>query len=174
MLEQFVLIASGGDRLGVVEQFTSLILEHEGNIEASRMARLGGDFAMLMLVTAPAERVAALREKLEGLDTYSVHTRPAELRGGTASARVKPYGITVAGADHLGIIYQIARYLTERGVNIETMNTEVEAAPMSGAPLFTMSAVVIAPAGLDADELRQALARLGDQLGVDTAVLANR
>lgn len=173
MNEHFVLMASGKDRTGVVERFTSVILEHEGNVEASRMARLGGEFAMLMLVTAPAERAESLREQLDRLD-FTVHVRSAEMREVTAEARSTAYGITVMGADHLGIIHQIARALTARGVNIETMNTDVMAAPMSGAPLFTMSAVIVAPPGVGADELRRELARLGDELGVDTAVLAHR
>jgi glycine cleavage system transcriptional repressor len=173
MNEHFVLMASGKDRMGVVERFTSVILEHEGNVEASRMARLGGEFAMLMLVSAPAERAENLREQLGHLE-FAVHIRAAEMREINAEARSTVYGITIMGADHLGIIHQIARALTAKGVNIETMNTEVMAAPMSGAPLFTMSAVVSAPTGVSADELRLDLARLGDELGVDTAVLAHR
>ena len=173
MREHFVMTASGTDRLGVVERFASAILEHEGNIEASRMARLGGEFAMLLLVSVPTENVAPLRERLESFD-FAVQTRPAELKEVTADSRATPYGITVTGADHIGIIYELARHLAERGVNIETMNTEVMAAPMSGAPLFTMSAVVVAPPGLGADDLRQTLKRLGELLGVDAAVLANR
>ncbi len=169
MRGHFVLIASGHDRVGVVEEMTSVICEHQGNVEASRMARLGGEFAILMMVSAPAEHLDALRQRLEGLE-HTVHTRPAEVAEVGAESHLQPCGITAMGADHLGILHQLARFLAARGVNIETLNTEVVAAPMSGAPLFTMTAVVAVPPALSVDGLRQALDRLGDELGVDVAV----
>jgi glycine cleavage system regulatory protein len=49
------------------------------------------------------------------------------------------------------------------------MDTEVLNAPMSGTPLFTMTAVVFAPPNLSAD-WREALAEVGDDLNVDTEV----
>ena len=61
MRRQLVLTASGRDRVGIVEEITALILRFEGNIESSRMVRLGGDFAMLMFVSAPEERIEGLR-----------------------------------------------------------------------------------------------------------------
>jgi glycine cleavage system regulatory protein len=48
------------------------------------------------------------------------------------------------------------------------MNTEVVAAPMSGTPLFTMSAIVRVPPRLSVSDLREALDFIGDEVGVDT------
>jgi glycine cleavage system transcriptional repressor len=70
----------------------------------------------------------------------------------------------------MGIIHQISRYLAEQGINVETMTTEVVAAPMSGSPLFTMSAVVRVPPQLEVNDLREALEFIGDEMGVDTKV----
>ena len=175
MRKQLVLTASGHDRPGILEEFTKLILHHDGNIEASRMARLGGDFAMLMFVSAPEDRIEALREALGELHyaKFDVQTRLGEPTPGEESAG-SPCAITVLGADHLGIIHQIARYLKEQGINIETMNTEVMAAPMSGTPLFTMTAVVRVPPRLTRDDLREALEFIGEEVGVDTQVFAQR
>jgi glycine cleavage system transcriptional repressor len=81
-----------------------------------------------------------------------------------------PCGITVEGADHMGIVHQVARYLAEQGINIETMTTDVIAAPMSGTPLFTMSAMVRVPPQLGVDDLREALEFIGNEVGVETNV----
>jgi glycine cleavage system regulatory protein len=54
------------------------------------------------------------------------------------------------------------------------MNTEVMAAPMSGTPLFTMSAVVRVPPRLTLDDLRDALEFIGEEVGVDTKVFPQR
>jgi glycine cleavage system transcriptional repressor len=172
MRKQLVLTASGRDRPGVLEEITRLILRHEGNVEASRFQRLGGDFAMLMFVSAPEERIESLRAALGELHfvkfdmqiRLSVATEAQEETAAAACA------ITVLGADHLGIIHEVTRYLADQGINVETMNTEVVAAPMSGTPLFTMSAVVRVPPKLSLNDLREALDYIGEELCVDTQV----
>ena len=173
MRDHFVLTAAGHDSPGLVENVTAVLLEFDGNVEASRMARLGGEFAMLMLVSAPSARMAPLREALADLE-FEVYTRVAEAGQAPLETGFTPCGITVMGADHLGIVHEIAHYLAEHGVNVETMNTEVMAAPMSGSPLFTMTAVVAVPATLTIDELREAMERIAHDVGVEASVMAHR
>ena len=171
MRKQLVLTASGRDRVGIVEEMTEIILRYEGNIESSRMVRLGGDFAMLMFVTAAEEKIEDLRRALSEVhySRYDIHTRLSEVSDPEETSAV-PCAITVLGADHMGIIHQVARYLSQQGINLETMTTEVQAAPMSGSPLFTMSAVVRVPPQLEVSDLREALEFIGDEMGVDTKV----
>ena len=171
MRKQLVLTASGHDRVGVVEEISELILRYEGNVEASRMVRLGGDLAMLMFVTAPEDKIDDLRAALSEIHyaRYDIHTRLSEVVEPEETSAVS-CAITVLGADHMGIIHQVSRYLADQGINIETMTTEVVAAPMSGTPLFTMSAMVKVPPQLEIEDLREALVFIGDDLGVDTKV----
>ncbi len=51
MPKNIVLTLTGRDKIGIVDNVTSLIVKRDGNVESSRMTRLGGEFAMLMLVT---------------------------------------------------------------------------------------------------------------------------
>ncbi len=171
MRRQMVLTASGRDRVGIVEEITALILRFEGNIEASRMVRLGGDFAMLMFVTAPEERIEGLRAAVAEVhySKYDVQTRLSEVDEPEEAAAI-PCAINVRGADHMGILHQIARYLGQQGINVETMTTEIVAAPMSGTPLFTMAAVVRVPPQLAIEDLREAMEFIGEEVGVDTEV----
>ena len=171
MRRQMVLTASGRDRVGIVEEITALILRFEGNIEASRMVRLGGDFAMLMFVTAPEERIEGLRAAVAEVhySKYDVQTRLSEVDEAEEAAAT-PCAINVRGADHMGILHQIARYLGQQGINVETMTTEIVSAPMSGTPLFTMSAVVRVPPQLAIEDLREAIEFIGEEVGVDTEV----
>lgn len=173
MRKQLVLTASGRDRPGVLEEVTRLIVSHHGNVEASRFQRLGGDFAMLMFVTAPEQEIARLRDVLGELHfaKFDVQTRLTEAQE-SAEEGAAECAVTVLGADHLGIIHEITRYLSEQGINVERMNTEVTAAPMSGTPLFSMSAVVRVPRRLSVDDLREALDFIGEELNVDTQVFA--
>ena len=102
------------------------------------------------------------------------HARPPQLAISEPEETVfTPCAITVLGADHMGIIHKVTRYLAEQGLNLETMTTEVVAAPMSGSPLFTMSAVVNIPPQLNVGDLREAMEFIGDEMGVDTKVFAH-
>jgi glycine cleavage system transcriptional repressor len=171
MRKQLVVTASGRDRVGIVEKVAEIILRFDGNVESSRMVRLGGDFALLMFITAPEDKIEPLRATLGEVHftAYDIHTRLSEVSQPEETSAV-PCAITVLGADHMGIIHQISRYLAEQSINVETMTTEVVAAPMSGSPLFTMSAVVRVPPQLGVDDLREALEYIGDEMGVDTKV----
>src|SRR4051812_13116702 len=154
MHSQFVLTLTGPDRIGIVERVTGLLLDRGGNVETSRMARLGGEFAVLMLVSMPAERAAGLEDDLEALTAlgYKGTTTQAEHTYAEAHPGWPPYPIGVQGADHEGIIHQVARYLSERGINIEAMDSETTPAPISGAPLFMMTADVVVPPSLSGDD----------------------
>jgi glycine cleavage system transcriptional repressor len=169
--KQLVFTALGRDHPGVLEELTRLIVRYDGNVEASRLQRLGGDFALLMFVTAPEDRIEALSQSLNELHfvKFDVLTRLSEASEVSDEGEVT-CAITVIGADHLGIIHEVTRYLAEQGINVDTMSTQVTAAPMSGTPLFSMSAVVRVPARLEVDDLREALAFIGDELSVDTQV----
>jgi glycine cleavage system transcriptional repressor len=174
MRKQLVLTSSGRDRVGIVERISEIILQFDGNVESSRMVRLGGDFATLMFVTAPEEKIEALRSALDEIHfaAYDIHTHLSEVSEPEEKSATT-CAITVLGADHMGIIHQVSRYLAEQGISVETMTTEVVAAPMSGSPLFTMSAVVKVPPQLGVDDLREALEFIGGETGVDTKVFPN-
>lgn len=172
MRKQLVLTASGRDRPGILEEVTRLVVRHDGNVENCRFQRLGGDFAMLMFVTAPEEKIEALREILDELHfvKFDVQTRLTEVDEPDGEFGATVCAVTVIGADHMGIVHQVTQYLADQGINVESMTTEVVAAPMSGTPLFTMSAVVRIPPKLTVEDLREALEYIGDEVGVDTQV----
>ena len=62
-----VFTLSGTDRVGIVDEITRSLLELGGNIETSRMVRLGGEFAVLMLVTLPTDKGDALQKTVTDL-----------------------------------------------------------------------------------------------------------
>jgi glycine cleavage system transcriptional repressor len=173
MQRNFVLTLTGPDRIGIVERVTGLLFNRGGNVEISRMARLGGEFAVLMLVSMPADQFAALDADLEGLTSqgYKVTTTP-ERAEAPAFLGWLPYRIEVHGADHEGIIHQVARYLSEHNINIESMDTETSPAPITGVPLFTMMAQVVVPPGLSGRDWEAGLERIGNQMNLEIRAIA--
>ena len=172
MPRNFVLTLTGPDRIGIVERVTGLLFQRGGNVETSRMTRLGGEFAVLMLVTMPADQCAALDVDLEALTAqgYKVTTTQAERTYDEARPDWLPYKIEVEGADHEGIIHQVARYLSQNGINIESMDSETFLAPISGSPLITMKAHVVVPPSLAGKGWEAGLQELGQQLNLEVIV----
>ena len=174
MPTKFILTLTGPDRIGVVEEVTRLLLDQGGNVETSRMARLGGEFAVLMLVAMPADRFAGLVSALGVLieKGYKVTTTPAKGADGEARPGWRPCVIEVQGADHEGIIHEVARHLARQGITIESAESESAPASTSGVPLFSMTARVLVPPGLAGSGWEAGLAEVGGRLNLDVAVFA--
>ncbi len=172
MRTNIVFTLTGPDRVGIVETVTRMLFAHGGNVETSRMARLGGEFAMLMLVALPKDELVGLEKGVEELvaQGYKVTTTRTSQPHGEAFAGWLPYQVEVNAADHEGIIHDVARYLSERGINIESMETETIQAPLSGTPLFAMTAVVAVPPALAGESWEAALEAEGNRLNLDIKV----
>jgi len=172
MQRNLVLTLTGPDRIGIVEEVTGLLVARGGNVEVSRMARLGGEFAILMLVSIPSEHIADLETDLEGLAArgYRVTTTQAQPTRAEAHPLWVPYRIEVHGADHEGIIQEVARYLARRGINIESMDSETTPAPISGVPLFAMTAEVAVTPDLVGQGWEAGLEDLSGHLNVEIRV----
>jgi len=170
--EYLVVTIVGPDRRGIVEKITAVMLEYAANIEESKMARLGGEFAVIMLLSLPGEKENALLARLEALKEHglTIISRPTNLSRLERFQGYIPYEISVLGADHEGIVHSVAQYITSERMNIEKLDTQVTKAPVTGVPLFSMHAVVQAPPELTLPKLRQKLAEVGDELCVDIEV----
>jgi glycine cleavage system transcriptional repressor len=176
MHRNLVLTLTGPDRIGIVEDVTGLLVARGGNVEISRMARLGGEFAILMLVSVPSEQVPGLESDLERLTAQGYKVTTTQLRQAHAQSHPGwlPYRIEVHGADHEGIIQEVARYLSHRGINIESMDSETTPAPISGVPLFTMTAEVAVPPELVGEGWEAGLEELSNQLNLEIRVVDAR
>lgn len=163
---------TGTDRIGIVEEATRLMLAPGGNVETSRMARLGGCFAMLMLVSVPADQLAGLEQDAQQMVArgYQITLTVAEPVEAGAHAGWSLFQIDVTGADHEGIVHEVARYLSQRGINIESMDTGVATVPMTGAPLFTLIARVAVPPALAGEDWQSALRDVAYRLNIDVGV----
>jgi glycine cleavage system transcriptional repressor len=169
-----VFTLTGADRVGIVGEVTRLLLDCGGNIETSRMARLGGEFAILVLVSLPPEGLGALEKAIPHLiaQGYKITTSPTEQRYTEAHAGWLPYQVDLRGADHEGIIHEISHTLSGCGITIESMDTGTSRAPNSGAALFTMTALIAVPPDLSDGGWETTLAEAARRLDVEITVSA--
>ena len=166
MQKQILVTVVGEDRPGIVKEITEGIVEHSANVEESRTASLGGQFVGLFLVSPPGETLNQLLEYLQdcGSDRLTVTVREIDH---PAYQGYLLYALEVVGADHPGIIHGVSEFLAGKGVNIAESKTSTYNSPVSGTPLFSMTALLQVPPDLSAEELRQSLTDRGDAQSVD-------
>jgi glycine cleavage system regulatory protein len=170
MRNSFVLTIIGNDRTGLVQRVADRIAAVGANWEESRMARLAGQFAGILLVTVDAARADELVGSLRKLDAdgLTVSVRPtAEHTAPSATVRL---ALELTAHDRPGIVRDIATIFAERGINVEELESEVASAPMSGDPMFKASAILVASASTSLAELRSVLEALGGELMLDLSV----
>jgi len=172
MNKNIVLTLTGHDRVGIVKEITNVLVRHGGNVETSRMARLGGEFVMLALVALDEKDLPPFEADLQKLreDGFQISFLPTEDDHAKKYTGWLPYQIEVLGADHEGIIYEIAHHLAQQGINFEDVETTTAPAPMSGTPLFKMQATVLVPPNLPFHKWSDALEEIGDKLNVTVEV----
>ncbi|MES1248776.1 MAG: ACT domain-containing protein [Actinomycetota bacterium] len=161
-MERLVLTAIGEDRRGLVEEVSEFVLDRGGSIEESRMANLMGQFAIAMLVAGGAEAIG------RDLDAFAasagIDARIAPARG-SAAPRGPALRFEAKALDQPGLVHEIADVFREHGANVESFESTIEPAPVSGSPVFAMEVVVTFDG--DEDALRADLERAGASLGID-------
>ncbi len=161
-----VLTFIAEDRPGLVGKLSEVVTAQGGNWLESRMAHLAEKFAGIARVEIPTDKVTALQTALAALEAEGFHLTVEETTSGGQPAG-SMLALDLVGPDHPGIVRDITRCLAERAVSVEEMETGVRDAPMGGGALFHAKARVRVPAGLNAEDLRDALESLADALMVD-------
>ncbi|MBW6468917.1 MAG: glycine cleavage system protein R [Anaerosomatales bacterium] len=174
MRTNIVFTLTGPDRVGIVEDVTAVMLGLDGNVETSRMTRLGGEFAILMLVSLPEARADEVESAIARLaaEGYRVSVSTTDRATAEAYRGWLRYQIDVHGADHEGIIHEMARGLSRRGINIESADTGTTRAPVSGTPLFSMMALVAVPPDLAEAEWTEELREVVYEANVGISITA--
>lgn len=172
MSDHLVISALGDDQPGIVNKLSSLILALDCNINDSRMAVLGGEFAVILLVNGDTANIQQLQQRLAdeqdnlGLTIISKPTRPQTKQ----SAQQQPYNVTAVALDHPGIVQRLAGFFAERNINIENLSTGSSPAPHTGTPMFELHMRI----HLDKDEaiepLWEQFISLCDGLNIDASL----
>lgn len=165
-MDHLVLTVIAQDQPGLVERIAQCITSHGGNWLESRMSRMAGQFAGIVRVDVPLESHSGLVKALEELNAEGIRVLLAA--GGAEPVRSwRPILLDLVGNDRAGIVRDITRLLAELGVNLESLETEVSPAPMSGELLFHAEALLAVPPSLSLDDLQSKLETLADDLMVE-------
>lgn len=172
MTTTLVLTVIGDDRAGLVKALADVIEQGGGNWERSHLSELAGKFAGIVTVTAPDDRVDALRAALaplEGLLQVAVHDTAAPQDVSARETR-QELRIELLGNDHPGIVGAVSGVLATHDLSVVELQSATRDAPMAGGRLFEATALVTVPAGADLGALQSDLEELASEIMVDVAV----
>ena len=171
-MNSLIISAVGSDRPGIVSEISGIITSHGGNIEKSRMTRLGSDFTIIMLVTVDPKWEESLVVDLKAIKALSITTKGTEPNTVIAVENCKDNKgencqISLSGADNEGIVKVLSKYMEEKSINIIEMDTHISQAPISGSPLFNLHASISIPVEVDGRDIQSDLSQIAQKLGVE-------
>jgi glycine cleavage system transcriptional repressor len=168
-----ILTALGADRPGLVDEVSRFIFERGGNLEDSRMVNLRGQFAMMLLISGDEPALSVIRAEL-GFFSHSARLQ-ADLVAAEpprAIAPALPYRLSVTAMDQPGLVHRVSHLLRTMEVNIESMETNLSAAPITGSPVFEMELILSVPRDTPLPKLRETIGKLCDDLNIDWQLAA--
>lgn len=171
MREGLIITAVGPDRPGIVDRISGAIFQHGCNLEDSRMAILGGEFALIVLVAGPPDRLAEVKAAVAAICSeldLTAQFKFTRAAAGDAGRRERiPYCLTAVSMDHPGIVHKVTHLLAGCEINVADLQTRLSLAPVSGTPIFSMEVEVHVPAGMPLARLREVLKELSDAENID-------
>ncbi len=165
-----VVTVIGPDRPGIVRALAERAHRFGASWSASRLARLGNEFAGMVQFDVPPENADALADALRALASSGLQLVVAQSAGGGAAAGLRGLDLELIGEDRLGIVSKLTHILAEQGISIEQIHTEVVDTKSGGAASFKVVAHLLAPQSLSADAVRDKLGALANEMTLDLAL----
>ena len=163
-----VLSTVGADRKGMADDIANIAIEFDCNIEDSKMAVLGGEFAVIMLISGTEDSIRDLLSKGDDLGKrLNMKINIKETSPPHAVPQGIPYTLESISMDTPGIVHAITKYLREMSINIEDLETDKSAAPLSGTPMFHMRARIIIPTSVNLSDFKERLLDIEHEKNLD-------
>jgi glycine cleavage system transcriptional repressor len=168
MTSKLVLSAVGKDRPGIVNDLSNIVYQDSLNIEDSRMTVLGGEFALLMLVSGDPAALSSLEDRISEIESeLDLRILAKPTTENAPDHGTIPYKVEVSSLDHPGIVRNIASFFSSRNINIVNLQTEKYAAPHTGTPMFALNMTIGIPVDSSISRLRDAFHDKCDEMNLD-------
>ena len=122
----------------------------------------------MMLVSGAWNNVTKLEDTLAPVsETLELTINSKRTKTRVLNNNEIPYTVEVVSLDHPGIVQQIARFFSEREINIHDMYTTSHRAAHTGSPMFALNMTVEIPAATHISTLRDQFMEFCDELNLD-------
>ncbi len=168
----FALTIIGRDRPGIVSQVTEILYQQGFNIADSSCSILGGQFSMILIISNPEMSAEEqFRSAFSSLEEQQLSVFIRTLKPG-GEIRPEMSGelcmISVYGSDKPGIVFQVAKELGDRKINITDLNTKLVGE--DDKPVYVMMLEALLPEGTEIETVEKWMAELKKELQVDISV----
>src|SRR3972149_3023610 len=165
-MKQFIAISAiGNDRIGLVHDVSKTIADCGGSISESRMAALGSDFAMLLLVSGNWDSIARIETELnKRAESSGVVVQVRRTVERAAREDMIPYSVDCVCLDQAGIVAAVSGFFAARGIDVGELSTRGYAAAHTGAQMFSVYMIINVPARIHVGALREEFMDFCDQM----------
>lgn len=167
MTASLVLTFMSHDRPGLVKTISETITAAGGSWLESRLARLAGEFAGVVLISVSEANVAGLTAALHGLENDGLRVTVERSNAGTPEASYKIFSLALIGQDRPGIVRDVTQALSQLGANIEEFSSFIESAAFTGETMFRAVARLRLPDSVATEAVQKSLERLADEMIVE-------
>lgn len=165
-MPSFALAAIGRDRPGIVSTVAQVLYEQGCNVEDSSMTLLRGNFAIMLVLSAPDDVAASSLEAALTTACHSLGLTVSVLPVDDTPEAVQPSHIlTVYGADRPGILFRVTEALANNGVNITDLNSRLVG---QATPVYAIMLELSVPD--DASELDRILHDVATDVSVELSL----
>jgi len=155
-----VLIATGQDQPGILDEITKYLLEHGANIDEITTTNLRGYVSLMMLVRSDRPTLAAVQQNLPALQSrmgLMLSLLPAidvpDMPG-------HHYTLLLSGGDETGTLRKVSHLMRALGINIQQVGTK------SAKQGFQLTLGFLIPREMPVTNLREYLDQLLSPLKV--------
>ena len=166
-MKKLVITFISDDRPGLVEKLSQMVQQRDGNWLESKMAQLSGKFTGIVEISLPEEQVSVLTQELKALSSEGISLLAEAVVSEPPQAVLNSGEVSILGLDRPGIVNEISTALASQNINVEEFHSLVEAAPMSGQPLFKAELAIGIPAAVNLQELNEKLDAISQNLDVE-------
>jgi glycine cleavage system transcriptional repressor len=172
-LVHFAVTIISKDRPGIVADTTEVLFRLGCNIEDSSCTMLGGDFAIILIVShAKPFTKTRLMDEFNGLHDRTGLATYIRTLSEEEICPMKEEGelclVSVYGSDQPGIVYQVTRALADQCINITDLNTKLIGTKEE--PVYVLMLEATLPEGLTVDGVSDMLENLRKELNVEITV----
>ena len=169
MQSNLILTAIGADRTGIVSELTRLVSKFDLNILDSRMAIMGGEFTLIMLLSGDTRAIS--RAEIE-LPMLGGELELLTMLKRTTEHQVKDYPVrltvTYEGRDKPGLLSEVTGFFAAKNIDIYSLKSSTES--RANGP-WMHSVIQLGIGGKqDIDSLRQDFAALCQRLEIDGCI----
>lgn len=168
MKHHAILIASGADRPGILDEVSQYVFERGANISDSKLLSMRGSF--ILMVQLDADDAATIDRTRDGLTSLcdaakiSAEVRAAGPEAGDGSSF--RYRFHANGADKAGILNKLSHLFRVLNVNIEDVHTHVGVIQSMVRPQFELELLLSVPRDTPIVRLREYLDTICKELAI--------